>query len=165
MTTKPLCPSLGCKEVLCHSRRSSDLCLKRLPVCLLRITPMTDFRQRQAISTLTAPAARGLTPHSLVQPDTRLALYPATGIHIHLFLQNKKRLWRSYLIRQNITITILGKYSIDHSRSPDSHLKRLHTLPSQVAPMTGFRQRIYFSMPTVLVNAGIWKNPDPILFM
>ena len=40
---------------------------------------MTDFRQRQAISTLTAPAARGLTPHSLVQPGTRLALCPATG--------------------------------------------------------------------------------------
>ena len=40
---------------------------------------MTDFRQRQAISTLTAPAARGLTPHYLVQPGTRHALYPATG--------------------------------------------------------------------------------------
>ena len=57
---------------------------------------------------------------------------------------------------QNITITILGKYSIDHSSSPDSHLKRFSTLPSQVAPMTGFRQRIGISMPTVLVNAGIW---------
>ena len=45
---------------------------------------MTDFRQRQAISTLTAPAARGLTPHYLVQPGTRHALYPATGTHIHL---------------------------------------------------------------------------------
>ena len=55
---------------------------------------------------------------------------------------------------QNITITILGKYSIDPSRSPDSHLKRFHILPSQVAPMTGFRQRIYFSMPTVLVKCG-----------
>ena len=51
---------------------------------------MTDFRQRQAISTLTAPAARGLSPHSLVQPDTRLAEYPATGTDIELFLQNKK---------------------------------------------------------------------------
>ena len=56
---------------------------------------------------------------------------------------------------QNITITILGKYSIDPSRSPDSHLKRFHTLPSQVAPMTGFRQRMWISMPTLLVNAGI----------
>ena len=27
---------------------------------------MTDFHQRQATSTLTAPAARGLTPHSLL---------------------------------------------------------------------------------------------------
>ena len=57
--------------------------------------------------------------------------------------------------RQNITITILGKYSIDPSRSPDSHLKRPHILPSQVSPMTGFRQRIWISMPTVLVHAGI----------
>ena len=45
---------------------------------------MTDFRQRQAISTLTAPAARGLTPHYLVQPGTRHALYPATGTFIEL---------------------------------------------------------------------------------
>ena len=51
---------------------------------------MTDFHQRQVISTLTAPAARGLAPHFLVQPDTRHALYPATGTHIQLFLQNKK---------------------------------------------------------------------------
>ena len=64
--------------------------------------------------------------------------------------------------RLNITITILGKYSIDNSSSPDLHLKRCNILPSQVAPMTGFRQRIWISMPTVLVNAGIWKNPDPI---
>jgi hypothetical protein len=46
--------------------------------------PMTDFHQRQAISTLTAPAARGLSPHYLVQPGTRHALYPATGTLIHL---------------------------------------------------------------------------------
>ena len=52
--------------------------------------PMTDFHQRQAISTLTAPAARGLTPHSLVQPGTRHALYPATGTMYSLFRQNKK---------------------------------------------------------------------------
>lgn len=79
MTQKPLCPSHGYKEGNNHSRRSSDLCLKRRSVCLLRKTPMTDFRQRQTASTLTAPAARGLAPHSLVQPGTRLALCPATG--------------------------------------------------------------------------------------
>ena len=45
---------------------------------------MTDFHQRQAISTLTAPAARGLTPHYLVQPGTRHALYPATGTFMKL---------------------------------------------------------------------------------
>ena len=45
---------------------------------------MTDFRQRQAVSTLTAPAARGLAPHYLVQPGTRHALYPATGTYIEL---------------------------------------------------------------------------------
>ena len=49
-----------------------------------RFLSMTDFRQRQAISTLTAPAARGLTPHYLVQPGTRHALYPATGTTIKL---------------------------------------------------------------------------------
>ena len=37
---------------------------------------MTDFRQRQVISTLTAPAARGLTPHYLVQP---VSLYEQSG--------------------------------------------------------------------------------------
>ena len=37
---------------------------------------MTDFRQQQAISTLTAPAARGLTPHYLVQP---VSLYEQPG--------------------------------------------------------------------------------------
>ena len=65
--------------------------------------------------------------------------------------------------RLNITITILGKYSIDNSSSPDSHLKRWHILPSQVAPMTGFRQRICISMPTVLVKCGdLDRYPDPI---
>jgi len=39
---------------------------------------MTDFRQQQIISTLTAPAARGFTPHSLVQPGTLFSPYPAT---------------------------------------------------------------------------------------
>ena len=53
---------------------------------------MTDFRQRQAISTLTAPAARGLTPHSIVQPDTRHALYPATGTLINLLNYYSPRL-------------------------------------------------------------------------
>ena len=62
----------------------------------------------------------------------------------------------------NITITILGNYSIDNSSSPDSHLKRFSTLPSQVAPMTGFRQRIGISMPTVLVHAGI-LTPFPFV--
>ena len=42
----------------------------------------------------------------------------------------------------NITITILGKYSIDNSSSPDLHLKRCNILPAQVAPMTGLHQRI-----------------------
>ena len=37
---------------------------------------MTDFHQRQAISTLTAPAARGFTPHYLVQPTS---LYELPG--------------------------------------------------------------------------------------
>ena len=68
--------------------------------------------------------------------------------------------------RLNITITILGKYSIDNSSSPDSHLKRCNILPSQVAPMTGFRQRIGISMPTVLVKCGvleIFRTPFPCI--
>ena len=68
--------------------------------------------------------------------------------------------------RLNITITILGKYSIDNSSSPDSHLKRCHILPSQVAPMTGFHQRICISMPTVLVKCGdleIFRTPFPYI--
>ena len=84
VTTKPPCPSRGCKEA------------KSIPVGLLtcvsnnslsafsRLSSMTDFRQRQAISTLTAPAARGLTPHYLVQLDARHALHPATGTFIKL---------------------------------------------------------------------------------
>ena len=65
------------------------------------------------------------------------------------------------MYKTNITITILGKYSIDNSSSPDSHLKRKNILPSQVAPMTDFRQRMRFSVPTVLVKCGDF---DPIPF-
>ena len=74
---------------------------------------------------------------------------------IHFSAKTKKVMAVLPKKRQNITITILDKYSIDPSRSPDSHLKRSPTLPSQVSPMTGFRQRIWISMPTVLVDAGI----------
>ena len=45
---------------------------------------MTDFRQRQVISTLTAPAARGVTPLYLVQP---VSLYeqPGHGNNYYVF--------------------------------------------------------------------------------
>jgi len=46
------------------------------PSAFSEFLPMTDFRQRRAISTLTAPAARGLTPHYLVQP---VSLYEQPG--------------------------------------------------------------------------------------
>ena len=85
---------------------------------------MTDFHQRQAVSTLTAPAARGLAPHSLVQPDIRHALYPATGTNYLIIIKKTKGYGMFDLKGQNITITILGKYSIDHSSSPDSRLKQ-----------------------------------------
>ena len=50
-----------------------------------------------------------------------------------------------------------------HSRSPDSHLRRMCVLPSQgFPPMTGFRRRTPFSMPTVLVKCGAW-TPFPCL--
>ena len=45
---------------------------------------MTGFRQRQNRSILTAPGARGLSPHSLVQPDSRLALPSGHGNIIQL---------------------------------------------------------------------------------
>ena len=46
---------------------SSDLCLNQGACLPSRKYPMTDFRQRQALSTLTAPAAWGIAPRSLVQ--------------------------------------------------------------------------------------------------
>lgn len=49
---------------------------------------MTGFRQRQNRSILTAPGARGLSPHSLVQPDSRLSLPSGHGKFIQL--KNKK---------------------------------------------------------------------------
>ena len=70
-----LCPSHGCKEKT-DSRRSSDLCLRRSPVCLLGRYTMTDIHQRQMISTHTAPAAWGVTPLYLVQP---VSLYEQPG--------------------------------------------------------------------------------------
>ena len=161
-TTKPLCPSHGYKEaVLIDPRRSSDLCLRRFPILPSRVTPMTGFRQRIGISTLTAPAARGLSPHSLVQLSIRHALCSATGTMYSLFRQNKKGYGGRAPKRAEQQHNHFGNYSIDHSSSPDSHLKRFHILPSQVAPMTGFRQRIWISMPTVLVNAGIWMDSLP----
>ncbi len=159
MTAKPLCPSHGYKEAV-HIPVGLLTCVSSDdPPAFSEKNPMTDFRQRQAISTLTAPAARGLSPHSLVQPGIRMPHVRPREQFIHLYRHNKKRLWPLCpLNRQNITITILGKYSIDSSRSPDSRLKRSNILPSQVAPMTGFRQRMLISTPTVLVNAGIWKK-------
>ena len=50
--------------------------------------PMTDFRQRQATSTLTAPAARGLTPHSLFSPA--VILRPARLREFVIQFKNKK---------------------------------------------------------------------------
>jgi len=49
---------------------------------------MTDFRQQQATSTLTAPAARGLTPHSLFSPA--VILRPAWLREFCIQLTNKK---------------------------------------------------------------------------
>ena len=108
------------------------------------------------LDTYSAGSAGTFTPFPCSAEHPTCAML-SHGNNVFTFPPKLKRLWRSHLKnRQNITITILGKYSIDPSRSPDSHLKRFSTLPSQVAPMTGFRQRIGISMPTVLVNAGIW---------
>ena len=68
---------------------------------------MTGFHQQQAISTLTAPGARGLSPHSLVQPDSRRALRPATEISIQLKIKMAMMLFQ----KKNITITIPKQHS------------------------------------------------------
>ena len=57
---------------------------------------MTGFRQRQAISTLTAPAVWGFSPLYLVQPDHLIAVSPATGtnyliIVASIITQNQKK--------------------------------------------------------------------------
>ena len=72
-----------------------------------QISPMTDFHQRQAVSTLTAPAARGLTPHYLVQPGTRHALYPATGTFIDLC---------NYYTAKNPKMQLLFSFSLQSFR-------------------------------------------------
>ena len=114
------------------------------------------------LDTYSAGSAGTFTPFSCSAEHPTCAM-PSHGNNVFTFPPKLKRLWRPCLTkRQNITITILGKYSIDHSSSPDSHLRRSPTLPSQVAPMTGFRQRIGISMPTVLVHAGI-LTPFPFI--
>ncbi len=52
---------------------------------------MTDFHQRQATSTLTAPAARGLTPHSLL--SLAVIKRPARLREIIIQLKIKTVMW------------------------------------------------------------------------
>ena len=54
---------------------------------------MTDFRQRQVTSTLTAPAARGLTPHSLLS----LAVILRPARLRELFIQLKQKSYADVL--------------------------------------------------------------------
>ena len=117
---------------------------------------MTDFRQRQVISTLTAPAARGLSPHSLVQPGTRHALYPATGIKIFTFSAIKQKGYGALDLKR-------AEHHHNHSWQIFHRSQQFSRLASQTMnypafsgcpPMTGFHQRIIISMPTVLVKCG-----------
>lgn len=57
------------KQLVAHSCRSSDLCLKRNFCLPSQISPMTGFHQRQNYSTLTAPVVWGFSPRYLVQPE------------------------------------------------------------------------------------------------
>ena len=57
------------KQLVAHSCRSSDLCLKRNFCLPSQISPMTGFHQRQNHSTLTAPVVWGFSPRYLVQPE------------------------------------------------------------------------------------------------
>jgi hypothetical protein len=69
---------------------------------------MTGFRQRQNRSILTAPGARGLSPHSLVQPDSRLALPSGHGNNYSV---KKQKGYGCVLKQKNITITIPKQHS------------------------------------------------------
>ena len=55
----------------------------RLPA-FSELPPMTDFRQRQRVSTLTAPAAWGFAPRYLVQPKSPNRHPSATETFIEL---------------------------------------------------------------------------------
>lgn len=72
---------------------------------------MTGFHQRQTISTLTAPAAWGLSPRSLVQPDSRHAPCPATETIIGFYSDSY---FSSYIwfTRLSITNYRLTQYNI-----------------------------------------------------
>ena len=89
INTVPLCPSHGYKEVVSFPTGLLTCVSDGSLSAFSGINPMTDFRQRQATSTLTAPAARGLTPHSLLSLAVINTSCPATG---NIFNYNKKRL-------------------------------------------------------------------------
>lgn len=59
---------------------------------------MTGFRQWQNRSILTAPGARGLSPHSLVQPDSRLALPSGHG---NIYSDKNKKGYDAFQIKKH----------------------------------------------------------------
>ena len=92
-------------------RRSPDLCLERLTCLPSRNAPMTGFHQRQAVSTLTVPAAWGLAPRSLVQPDSLNAPSGHGNINEIISGNNAKRVIACFTNGQNIAMTIPKQHS------------------------------------------------------
>ena len=79
---------------------SSDLCLKQGACLPSRKFPMTDFRQRQALSTLTAPAAWGIAPRSLVQPRN------PSRLRSHQNRYKIKTFWARHRFPRRPTVTV-----------------------------------------------------------
>lgn len=60
---------------------------------------MTGFHQRQDFSTLTAPGARGFSPHCLVQPNRQHTHSPATETKIQFITKGSEPNYRPSEIR------------------------------------------------------------------
>ena len=136
-------------------------------VCLLRKSQWLAFANDRIARYLQRRVRGDFHPILLFSRTVDLRCRPATEIFIQL--KNKKRLWmrsktKEHHHNHSKAIFWRGTSTVGSlfSRSPDSHLRRIQLLPSQVSPMTGFRQRNCFSMYTVLVNAGLWMKPYPI---
>lgn len=108
---RPSPPNSRGKAAAVCFRRSPDLCLERLTCLPSRNAPMTGFHQRQAVSTLTVPAAWGLAPRSLVQPDSLNAPSGHGNINEIVPGNNAKMAIACSTNGQNIAMTIPKQHS------------------------------------------------------